>query len=100
MRRNSDLALTRADAKWNTQNHIAKWATPMLVVHGRRDYRISESDAIGGACDGLAVRLTQAVFNTLQSLGVPSRLVIFEVRAGGAAISLTARRTKGTRAGR
>ena len=93
MRRSSHRPLTCADAKWNTQNHIAKWSTPMLVVHGRRDYRISESDAIGGAGDVLAVRLTQAVFNTLQSLGVPSRLVIFEVRASGAAISLKALRT-------
>ena len=69
-----------ADAKWNAQNHIARWSTPMLVIHGRRDYRIAESDAIGGARCDPASRLTPSVFNVLQSKGIPSRLVIFEVR--------------------
>ncbi|MCX7268392.1 MAG: S9 family peptidase, partial [Sphingomonadales bacterium] len=32
---------TRSDAeKWNPVNHVAKWKTPTLVIHGERDYRI------------------------------------------------------------
>ncbi|GAA6028784.1 hypothetical protein JCM8097_007394 [Rhodosporidiobolus ruineniae] len=50
--------------KWNPQNHVRKWATPQLVIHGSRDYRLVEGEGLG-------------VFNTLQRLGVPSRLLIF-----------------------
>lgn len=53
-----------ADKYWVAQNHVAKWNTPALVIHGSRDYRLTEGEGLG-------------VFNTLQRLGVPSRLAIF-----------------------
>ncbi|ORY64736.1 Alpha/Beta hydrolase protein [Leucosporidium creatinivorum] len=52
-------------SRWNPQNHIHKWKTPQLVIHGGRDYRLIEGEGIG-------------VFNTLQRLGIPSRFVYFE----------------------
>jgi dipeptidyl aminopeptidase/acylaminoacyl peptidase len=42
----------------------AKMATPTLVIHGAQDFRVPD-------CNGLAY------FNTLQALGVPSRLLWF-----------------------
>ncbi|GAA6059970.1 hypothetical protein JCM10212_001319 [Sporobolomyces blumeae] len=50
--------------KFNPANHIKRWRTPQLVIHGSRDYRLVESEGL-------------AAFNTLQRLGVPSRLLIF-----------------------
>ncbi|GAA6059975.1 hypothetical protein JCM10212_001324 [Sporobolomyces blumeae] len=50
--------------KWNPQAHIDKWKTPEMVIHTSKDYRIPESEGLG-------------VFNTLQRLGIPSRLVVF-----------------------
>ncbi|GAA5893451.1 hypothetical protein JCM5296_007461, partial [Sporobolomyces johnsonii] len=50
--------------KWNPQNFIRNWRTPQLVIHGSRDYRLTEGEGLG-------------VFNTLQRLGIPSRLLIF-----------------------
>ncbi|KAK4046833.1 Dipeptidyl-peptidase 5 [Microbotryomycetes sp. JL201] len=52
-------------SRWNPQNHIHKWKTPMLVIHGGKDFRLIEGEGIG-------------VFNTLQRLGIPSRLLYFE----------------------
>lgn len=52
-------------SRWNPQNHIKNWKTPQLVIHGGKDYRLTESEGLG-------------VFNTLQRLGVPSRFVYFE----------------------
>ncbi|SCV70321.1 BQ2448_1715 [Microbotryum intermedium] len=52
-------------SRWNPQNHISKWKTPQLVIHGGKDFRLVEGEGL-------------AVFNTLQRLGVPSRLVYFE----------------------
>ncbi|GAA5860941.1 hypothetical protein JCM3774_003195 [Rhodotorula dairenensis] len=51
-------------AKWNPQNHIKNWKTPELVIHGSKDYRLVEGESLG-------------VFNTLQRLNIPSRLLIF-----------------------
>ncbi|KAI0822032.1 alpha/beta-hydrolase [Trametes gibbosa] len=45
-------------------NFVDKWSTPMLVIHGSKDYRLPETDGIGA-------------FHALQQLGIPSRLVIF-----------------------
>jgi dipeptidyl aminopeptidase/acylaminoacyl peptidase len=48
----------------NPVNFVQNWRTPMLVIHGERDYRIPYSQSLG-------------VFNALQRRGIPSRLVIF-----------------------
>ncbi|CCM03548.1 uncharacterized protein FIBRA_05684 [Fibroporia radiculosa] len=51
-------------AKYDPTNFVHKWSTPMLVIHGSKDYRLPETDGIGA-------------FHALQELGVPSRLVLF-----------------------
>lgn len=48
----------------NPVHHVARWKTPMLVIHGSLDYRIPETQGI-------------AAFTAMQRRGVPSRLVIF-----------------------
>ncbi|HYJ29221.1 MAG TPA: S9 family peptidase [Allosphingosinicella sp.] len=48
----------------NPVNHVANWRTPMLVLHGERDYRIPYSQSL-------------AMFNALQRRGIPSRLVVY-----------------------
>lgn len=50
--------------KWSPHNHVAKWSTPQLVIHGSRDFRLVEGEGL-------------AAFNSLQRQGVPSRLVVF-----------------------
>jgi len=50
--------------KWNPREYIKNWKTPTLVIHGGKDYRLSESEGI-------------ATFTTLQRLGVESRLLYF-----------------------
>ena len=56
---------TRSDAeKWNPVNHVAKWKTPTLVIHGERDYRIPHSQSF-------------AAFTALQQQGVESKLLVF-----------------------
>ncbi|MGH6780990.1 MAG: alpha/beta hydrolase family protein, partial [Sphingomonadaceae bacterium] len=55
----------RSDAeKWNPVNHVAKWKTPTLVIHGEKDFRIPYSQSLG-------------VFTALQLQNIPSRLVVF-----------------------
>ncbi|PSN61701.1 hypothetical protein BS50DRAFT_578221 [Corynespora cassiicola Philippines] len=49
---------------WNPMNHIANWSTPQFVVHNTLDYRLPESDGL-------------ALFNILQSKGIPSRFLNF-----------------------
>ncbi|EPQ31089.1 uncharacterized protein PFL1_01278 [Pseudozyma flocculosa PF-1] len=51
-------------ARWSPSNHAANWNTPQLVIHGGRDYRLTESEGL-------------SAFNTLQRRGVPSRLLYF-----------------------
>ena len=48
----------------NPIRFVANWQTPMLVIHGERDFRIPYSQSLG-------------VFNALQRQGIPSRLVVF-----------------------
>ncbi|MBL0767351.1 S9 family peptidase [Sphingopyxis sp. DHUNG17] len=56
---------TRPDAeKWNPVNHVAKWKTPMLVIHGEKDFRIPYSQSL-------------AAFHTLQRQGIEGELLIF-----------------------
>jgi dipeptidyl aminopeptidase/acylaminoacyl peptidase len=45
-------------------NYIKNWKTPMLVIHGGRDFRVAETQGF-------------STFNTLQRLGIPSRLLYF-----------------------
>lgn len=51
-------------AKWNPIDHVGKWRTPMLVVHGGKDFRVVETDGLG-------------TFNALRRLGIPSQLLYF-----------------------
>jgi dipeptidyl aminopeptidase/acylaminoacyl peptidase len=56
---------TRSDAeKWNPVNHVAKWKTPALVIHGEKDFRIPYSQSL-------------AAFTALQQQGVESKLLVF-----------------------
>lgn len=56
---------TRSDAeKWNPVNHVAKWKTPTLVIHGEKDYRIPYAQSL-------------AAFTALQQQGVESKLLVF-----------------------
>jgi dipeptidyl aminopeptidase/acylaminoacyl peptidase len=48
----------------NPIDHVAKWKTPMLVVHGGRDFRIPYTQGL-------------ATFTALQRRGIPSRLLYF-----------------------
>ena len=50
--------------KWNPVNHVAKWKTPSLVIHGEKDYRIPYSQSL-------------ATFTALQQQGVESKLLVF-----------------------
>jgi len=48
----------------NPVNFVRNWRTPMLVIHGERDFRIPYSQSLGA-------------FNALQRRNIPSRLVVF-----------------------
>jgi len=50
--------------KHNPIRYVGDWHTPMLVIHGARDFRVPETQGI-------------ATFNALQRLGIPSRLLYF-----------------------
>jgi len=50
--------------KFNPSRFVAKWSIPQLIIHGSKDYRLPETEAI-------------SAFHALQQLGVPSRLVVF-----------------------
>ncbi|HEX9173776.1 MAG TPA: prolyl oligopeptidase family serine peptidase, partial [Telluria sp.] len=50
--------------KFNPVHHVTKWKTPMLVIHGEKDYRIPVSQGIGA-------------FTALQRQGVESKLLVF-----------------------
>ena len=50
--------------KFSPDTYVQNWKTPMLVIHGSKDYRISDVDGI-------------STFTALQRIGVPSKLVIF-----------------------
>jgi len=51
-------------AKANPADHIAKWKTPMLVIHGANDFRVVATQGLG-------------TFNVLQRKGIPSKLLYF-----------------------
>ncbi len=50
--------------KWNPVNHIEKWKTPTLVIHGEKDFRIPYSQSL-------------MAFTALQEMKVPSKLLVF-----------------------
>ena len=50
--------------KWNPVNHITKWKTPTLVIHGEKDFRIPYTQSL-------------MAFTALQEMNVPSKLLIF-----------------------
>jgi len=50
--------------KWNPREFVENWKTPTLVIHGGKDYRLTESEGI-------------ATFTALQRLGVKSRFLYF-----------------------
>jgi dipeptidyl aminopeptidase/acylaminoacyl peptidase len=50
--------------KHNPVNHVDKWKTPMLVIHGALDYRVVDTQGL-------------SVFTALQRQGVPSKLLYF-----------------------
>ncbi|WP_439568212.1 dipeptidyl-peptidase 5 [Sphingopyxis sp.] len=50
--------------KWNPVNHVTKWKTPMLVIHGEKDFRIPYSQSL-------------AAFHALQRQGVEGELLVF-----------------------
>ncbi|AKJ05956.1 alpha/beta hydrolase family protein [Archangium gephyra] len=50
--------------KHNPIDHVAKWKTPMLVVHGGQDFRVVETQGM-------------ATFTVLQRRGIPSKFLYF-----------------------
>lgn len=50
--------------KHNPVQHVTKWKTPMLVIHGEKDYRVPPEQGI-------------ATFTALQRRGIPSQLLVF-----------------------
>ncbi len=50
--------------KHNPINYVQNWRTPMLVIHGNRDYRVPDTQGL-------------STFTALQRRGVPSRLLYF-----------------------
>lgn len=51
-------------AKHNPTDHVAKWKTPMLVIHGGKDFRVVETQGM-------------ATFTALQRKGIPSKFLYF-----------------------
>ncbi len=54
----------KAYEEHNPVNHVANWKTPMLVVHGSLDYRVTETQGL-------------AAFTALQRQGIESRYLRF-----------------------
>ena len=50
--------------RWSPALFVQNWKTPMLVVHGARDYRLPETEGF-------------SAFTALQRKGVPSKLLYF-----------------------
>lgn len=54
----------QAYEKWNPVNYVDRWKTPMLVIHGEKDFRIPYTQGL-------------AAFTALQLRDIPSRLLVF-----------------------
>jgi len=50
--------------KQNPVNYVQNWKTPMLVIHGEKDFRVVNTQGL-------------ATFNVLQRRGIPSKLLYF-----------------------
>ncbi|KAK6436960.1 hypothetical protein LTR95_006852 [Oleoguttula sp. CCFEE 5521] len=50
--------------KWDPSAHLSEWATPMLVIHNSKDYRLPISEGL-------------AAFNVLQAKGIDSQFLTF-----------------------
>ena len=50
--------------RWDPAEHLSQWATPQLVIHNSKDYRICISEGL-------------AAFNVLQARGVESQFLTF-----------------------
>jgi dipeptidyl aminopeptidase/acylaminoacyl peptidase len=50
--------------KHTPMDHVAEWQTPMLVIHGGKDFRVVETEGF-------------ATFTALQRRGIPSKLLYF-----------------------
>jgi dipeptidyl aminopeptidase/acylaminoacyl peptidase len=50
--------------KWSPRNSAKKFKTPTLVIHGQLDYRLDVSEGL-------------QLFTTLQTMGVPSKMLYF-----------------------
>jgi dipeptidyl aminopeptidase/acylaminoacyl peptidase len=50
--------------RFNPINNVSKWQTPMLVIHGEKDFRVPMEQGIGA-------------FTALQRKGIPSQLLVF-----------------------
>ena len=50
--------------KWDPSRFVERWRTPMLVIHGGKDYRVPDTQGL-------------ATFTALQRRGVESRLLYF-----------------------
>jgi dipeptidyl aminopeptidase/acylaminoacyl peptidase len=53
-----------AYAKHNPIDHVSKWKTPMLIIHGALDYRVVDTQGM-------------AAFTALQRKGIPSKFLHF-----------------------
>lgn len=51
-------------AKHNPIDHVSKWKTPMLVIHGGKDYRVVDTQGI-------------STFTALQRRNIPSKFLYF-----------------------
>ncbi|PYT16281.1 MAG: peptidase S9 [Acidobacteria bacterium] len=49
---------------WSPALHVANWKTPMLVIHGAKDFRLPETEGF-------------SAFTALQRRGIPSKLLYF-----------------------
>jgi len=50
--------------QFNPIHYVKNWRTPMLVIHGEKDFRVPYTQGIG-------------TFTALQRRGVESRLIVF-----------------------
>lgn len=50
--------------KWNPSGFVKNWKTPVLIVHGGKDYRVPEGEGF-------------ATFTALQRKGIESKLLYF-----------------------
>jgi dipeptidyl aminopeptidase/acylaminoacyl peptidase len=50
--------------RWSPSNHVARWKTPMLIVHGQQDFRVDVSEGF-------------QAFTALRLKGVPAKFLYF-----------------------